>query len=115
VGAFYTMIEENLRVPFSTQVLGVEVTVEKVDLTGAEEIVAVCRKGTARQRISILELPLPNASPEGTEWIEAYRYWTRGFRRSMPELRGSDHPEGQRQVLPRREGEKPRKATPTEM
>ena len=56
VGGFYTMIEENLRAPFSTQVLGVEVTVEKVDLIEAEEIVAVCRKGTARQRISILEL-----------------------------------------------------------
>ena len=80
VGGFYTMIEENLRVPFSTQVLGVEVTVEKVDLTEAEEIVAVCRKGTARQRISILEVPLPNPPPEGAEWIEAYRYWTKGFR-----------------------------------
>ncbi len=52
------MIGDYLRLPFSTDILGVEVMVEKVDLTDAEEIVAICRKGTTRQRISILELPL---------------------------------------------------------
>jgi Calcium binding len=30
---FYTMIEENLAFPFATMVLGVEVTVEGIDLT----------------------------------------------------------------------------------
>jgi hypothetical protein len=54
VGGFYTMIDENLRLPSSTEILGVEVTVEKVDLTDADEIVVTCRRGTARQRISIL-------------------------------------------------------------
>ncbi|MEU4215077.1 hypothetical protein [Actinoplanes sp. NPDC026623] len=35
------MIEEHLVVPFATTVLGVEVTVKKVDLTG-DSIVAMC-------------------------------------------------------------------------
>jgi hypothetical protein len=77
-GGFFTMLEDNLRLPFSTRVLGVDVTVEKIDLTDGYEIVAICRKGAARQRISILELPLPSPPPEGAEWIEAYRYWQRG-------------------------------------
>jgi hypothetical protein len=72
------MIEENLAVPFTTQVLGVPVTVERVDLTEDEQIVAVCSRGRHRQRLPILELPLPNPLPEGAEWIEAYRAWFTG-------------------------------------
>ncbi len=77
---FFTMIDEKLSVPFSTEVLGVAVTVERVDMTDADEIVAVCKRGGARQRISILELPLPSPPPDGAEWIAAYRYWRRGAR-----------------------------------
>jgi hypothetical protein len=73
-----TMMEENLVFPFTTAILGVEVVVERVDLTEAEEIVAVCRRGRARQRIPILDLPLPAPRPAGAEWIEAYRRWCRG-------------------------------------
>ncbi len=58
----------------------VEVTVEKVEMTEAEEIVAVCKRGRERQRISILDLPLPSAPPQGAEWIAAYPYWREGFR-----------------------------------
>jgi hypothetical protein len=74
----FTMIEEHLMLPFETEILGVTVSVERVDLTLAEEIVAICRRGGKRQSIPILDLPLPNAPPEGAEWIEAYRYWVRG-------------------------------------
>jgi hypothetical protein len=59
-------------------VLGVPVTVERVDLTEAGEVVAICRRGRSRQRIPILDLPLPSPRPDGAEWIEAYRYWARG-------------------------------------
>lgn len=62
------------------KVLGVEVTVEKLDLTECNEIVAVCKRGAARQRISIDELPLPSPAPQGAEWIEAYRYWRKDSR-----------------------------------
>jgi hypothetical protein len=77
---FFTMIEDDVRLPFSTQVLGVEVAVEKFDVNAGGEIVAVCRRGATRQSISILELPLPSPPPEGAKWIEAYRYWRKGFR-----------------------------------
>jgi len=74
--AFYTVLEDSLALPFTTQVLGVEVLVERLDLTADEQIVTVCRHGRTRQRIPILDLPLPAVLPQGTEWIEAYRRWT---------------------------------------
>ena len=75
---FLTMLEDNLALPFVTRVLGADVTVERIDLTGSEEIVAICRRGRTRQAIPILELPLPIPAPQGAEWIEAYRRWARG-------------------------------------
>jgi hypothetical protein len=78
ITGFYTMIEENLGVPFTTEVLGVEVSVEGVDLTDDEQIVAVCKHGRHRQRVPILDLPLPEQRPHGAEWIDAYRRWARG-------------------------------------
>lgn len=45
--------------PFQAEVLGVEVTVRRVDVTDANEVVAVCQRGRARQAIPILSLPLP--------------------------------------------------------
>ena len=74
----FTMMEDHLALPFETEVLGVPVTVEWLDLTEAGEVIAVCRRGRARQRIGILDLPLPSPPPQGAEWIEAYRYWARG-------------------------------------
>jgi hypothetical protein len=76
-GGFFTMIEENLGVPFSTVVLGVEVTVKRIDMIEGDEIVAVCSRGKDSQRIPILDLPLRSPLPEGAEWIAAYRYWRR--------------------------------------
>jgi hypothetical protein len=75
---FLTMIDENLEMPFATQVLGIEVSVERIDLSAADAIVAICRRGRTRQVIPILELPLPKPAPRGAEWIEAYRRWVRG-------------------------------------
>ena len=77
---FLTMLEESLAVPFTTDILGVPVRVERVDLNDAEEIVAICRRGRQRQLIPILNLPLPSPPPVGWEWIEAYRHWVRGGR-----------------------------------
>ena len=70
----YTMIEDNLACPFTTRILGVDVTVDSVDLRG-NDIVAICKRGGVRQVIPILELPLPSPAPDGAEWIEAYRHW----------------------------------------
>ena len=73
----FTMIEDNLHLPFTTRVLGVAVTVIAVDQDGDIDIVAVCERKGERQRISLKDLPLPSPPPDGAEWIAAYRYWAR--------------------------------------
>ncbi len=78
-GGFFTMMEENLRLPFETEKFGLKVTVERVDMTEDDAIVAICKRGSKRQRVPILDLPLPSPPPEGAEWIAAYKYWRRGF------------------------------------
>jgi hypothetical protein len=70
----YTMIEDNLAMPFGTTVLGIEVIVRAVDLR-ADDIVAICHRGRDRQAIDILDLSLPDPAPEGAQWIAAYRRW----------------------------------------
>jgi hypothetical protein len=74
----YTMIEDNLQLPFETEVLGVAVTVTGIDITEDDRIVAVCKRGSQSQKIPIFDLPLPTPRPTGSEWIEAYRHWIRG-------------------------------------
>jgi hypothetical protein len=71
---FATMIGDNLALPFETTVLGVTVTVRKIDYAGSG-IVAICARGKYRQAIPVLDLPLPDPPPQGTEWISAYRRW----------------------------------------
>ena len=75
---FLTMLEEGLSLPFETDMLGVRVTVERIDLNEAEEVVAICRHGRSSQAIPLVDLPLPSPRPAGAEWIEAYRHWARG-------------------------------------
>ena len=75
---FLTMIDDHLGMPFSTTVLGVEVSVERVDITPGGEIVAVCNRGKLRQGVPILDLVLPSPPPPGSEWIDAYRAWLAG-------------------------------------
>jgi hypothetical protein len=77
LSGLYTLIEEHLAFPFTTKVLGVTVSVKRVELTD-DGIVAACVAGRQRQRIPILDLPLPIPQPGGVEWIEAYRHWRRG-------------------------------------
>ena len=78
VTGFYTMMENDLRLPFDTEILGMPVTVEGIDITEDDQLVAVCRKDKTKQRISLSELPLPLPLPKGVEWIAAYRYWRTG-------------------------------------
>lgn len=73
ITGLFTMIDEHHALPFETSVLGVPVTVAKVDLTIGHEIVAICRRDAHKQTIPILDLPLPDPAPDGAQWIEAYR------------------------------------------
>lgn len=77
VSGFWSCIEEELELPFHTEVLGVAVTVEKLDVTESNDIVAVCRRDKYRQRIRLADLPLPKPEPKGAMWIAAYRHWLR--------------------------------------
>lgn len=77
ISGLYTLLVEYLAVPFQTVVLGVDVTVEDIDLPDRGEIVARCTRGRFRQSIGVLDLPLPDPPPAGAEWIEAYRRWAR--------------------------------------
>ena len=73
----FTMLEKNLALPFATTILGLEVQVARVDITSGDQIVAICRREKERQRIPILDLPLPDPRPDGSEWIDAIRRWTK--------------------------------------
>jgi Calcium binding len=77
VAGLYTMIEDNLALPFETMILGVPATVVHIDLTPRDEIVAVCRRAGVRQTLPILDLPLSSRRPVGVQWIDAYRHWSR--------------------------------------
>jgi len=79
IGGLFTMIEEHLVLPFTVSILGVAAIVEKVDMTRDGRIVAVCRRDGVKQRIEILDLPLPKPAPAGAEWIAAYSHWRKGF------------------------------------
>ena len=75
---FYA-VEEHLSVPFEVEVLGLPVKVEKVELTGRDDIVVVCRRGKQKQHIRLLDLNVPDPPPEGWEWVEAFRHWAGGW------------------------------------
>jgi len=63
VTGFYTMMENSLRLPFETEILGMTVTVESIDIAEDDQLVAVCRKDKTKQRISLSEPPLPCRFP----------------------------------------------------
>lgn len=77
VTGLFTMIDENLQLPFEVSILGVTAVVERIDVTDDDAIVAVCSRGRLRQRVRIIDLSLPDPPPKGAEWIEAYRRWIR--------------------------------------
>jgi hypothetical protein len=70
--AFLTALEEYLALPCGATVLGEAVVVEKIDLSGADEPVAICRRHGRRQKVRLLDLELPVPRPKGAEWVAAY-------------------------------------------
>ena len=77
---FFAVIEENLALPFATDILGVEASVVAIEMDDDGRLDAVCERDGERQRISLTNLPLPSPPPSGVEWIAAYRRWVSGRR-----------------------------------
>jgi hypothetical protein len=75
ITGLFTMLEEHLALPFQASVLGMTVTVTRVNLTVSHQIVLICQRDGVQQAIPILDLPLPAPAPDGAEWIEAYCRW----------------------------------------
>jgi hypothetical protein len=75
---FFAVIEDNLALPFSTRILGVDASVAAVEMDNDGRIKAVCERSGERQRIDLIDLPLPSPPPSGAEWIAAYRRWMEG-------------------------------------
>ncbi len=74
-GGWLAVIDDHVGFPFDVDLLGVKVAVVGVDMTDACELVALCRRGKNRLKVSLLELPPPSPPPEGVEWIEAFQRW----------------------------------------
>ena len=62
---WYTMLDEHLALPFETKVLGVVVTVARLDLRGEDEIVAICTRGCEQQVAPSSICPYRGPSPLG--------------------------------------------------
>lgn len=74
---FLARFENNLELPFKTEVNGVEVTVSHLEISYADggSIFATCESRNRRLSMNILDVPIPDdPPPDGWEWIEAYRY-----------------------------------------
>ena len=90
VTGLFTMIEEHLALPFTTTVLGVPVSVARIDVTTSDEIVAICASDRHRQTIPILQLRVPDPAPASPQIPTAEppihrtskREGERGWRRS---------------------------------
>lgn len=65
--AFLTVLREHLALPFGATVLDEAVVVETIDLSGADELIAICRRRGKRQKVRLLDLELPVPRPKGAE------------------------------------------------
>lgn len=75
VGGFLTCLQDHVALPFTTTVLGSPVEVIGFDDGTDGGLVAICRRGRARQRIPLADVPLPTPPAADHAWIQAYRHW----------------------------------------
>jgi hypothetical protein len=78
ITGLFTMLDDNLALPFATRILGVDASVIAIVMDDYGRLKAVCERGGEQQSIDLLDLPLPSPPPSGAEWIAAYRRWTEG-------------------------------------
>jgi hypothetical protein len=78
VAGFFACLEDELELPFTTRLFGVDVLVEQIELTEHDDIVAVCRRDNDKAAIRLVDLPLPTPLPKGAQWIAAWKKWQTG-------------------------------------
>ena len=64
-GGFFAMIEENLALPFVTQVLGQEMTSAKIDVTKRDKIVAIAYVARRLKQFQSSICPCPSRGQRG--------------------------------------------------
>ena len=69
-----TVVADRVQVPFSARVFDTDVIFEAVREDG-DRAVAICKTGRRKQKVSLLDLALPDPPPKGWEWIEAWKYF----------------------------------------
>src|SRR5437899_12267096 len=57
---FFTIIDDNLAMPFTTRILGVDASVAAIAMDDDGRIKAVCERNGELQRIDLIDLPLPS-------------------------------------------------------
>ena len=57
VAGFFACLEDELKLPFTTRLFGVEVSVEQIEQTEHDDIVAACRHDTDTAAIRLVDLP----------------------------------------------------------
>jgi hypothetical protein len=76
---FLNMLQDDVAVPFKAFVVGEEVDVTGFDVGDENRgIVAVCLRKGKKYRVSVTSLEWKGKSPEGAEYIEAYKAWVQG-------------------------------------
>ncbi len=60
---WFTMLENNLKLPFETEVLGASVRVARIEQRDDDRLVAICVRGRDEQAIGLVDLPLPKPMP----------------------------------------------------
>ena len=78
VAGFFACLEDELKLPFTTRLFGVDVSVEQIEQTEHDDIVAVCRRDNDKAAIRLVDLPLPTPLPKGAQWIAAWKKWQIG-------------------------------------
>ncbi|MBM3461681.1 MAG: hypothetical protein FJX76_06225 [Armatimonadetes bacterium] len=71
----FAMIEEYVRLPFLTDIHGLEATVEAIELDVSGRLTAICARGDRTLRIPLVDLPLAPGPDRGADWIAAYHRW----------------------------------------
>lgn len=74
INGFACSLEDNLKFPFKARVVGEDIEVIGVEMSG-DEVIAVCERKGEKHSVNVMDLEVDPDKVKGFEWIEAYRAW----------------------------------------